>query len=208
MERVRMSGNETKARGAAIYLRKAAFVPTSVRLTNLLLSGNRSTTGSAIDSVVGIASGYDFDVSLAHVTAASNSVPTFLRAEPTYSGYGVTVTLTNTLVASATNAFVGTQGAGDGTLVIRHTRTLSHNVAALHYTQAGTPTFQAVDPLGGDPRLDASCHLQFGSAAIDAGVDAGVAMDIDGDARSDGIPDIGADEFTSSMIFVPLILKN
>lgn len=47
-----------------------------------------------------------------------------------------------------------------------------------------------VDPAGGD------YHLGPHSAAIDAGVDAGVATDQDGEARPRGCaPDIGADEF-------------
>ena len=59
-----------------------------------------------------------------------------------------------------------------------------------------------VNPSGND------YHLAEGSAAIDAGVDAGVATDIDGQSR-DASPDIGADEFVPSMqfIYLPLILR-
>jgi hypothetical protein len=42
-------------------------------------------------------------------------------------------------------------------------------------------------------------HLTVSSAARDAGVDVGVALDMDGDDRPDGvsgIPDLGADEIT------------
>jgi hypothetical protein len=38
-------------------------------------------------------------------------------------------------------------------------------------------------------------HLQFQSAAIDAGVDAEVTYDMDGQTRPYGLPDLGADEF-------------
>jgi hypothetical protein len=135
-------------------------------------------------------------LTLAHVTAADNLAPTFLRAAGPYPGRALTVTLANTLIVSATNAFVGYQWAGD--LSIRHTNTLTHNVATLHYTEGGTPTFQAINPLTGDPKLDATYHLQAGSAAIDAGVDAGVTLDIDGQVRPWGAGyDIGADEYGS-----------
>jgi hypothetical protein len=60
-----------------------------------------------------------------------------------------------------------------------------------------------VDPDGGD------YHIGSGSAAIDAGVDAGVTVDIDGDSRIDyAPPDIGADEFTTYDIYLPLVQRS
>jgi hypothetical protein len=50
-------------------------------------------------------------------------------------------------------------------------------------------------------------HLTPGSAAVDAGVDAGVVDDIDGGARPWGVgPDLGADEVVA--VFLPLVLRN
>jgi len=52
-------------------------------------------------------------------------------------------------------------------------------------------------------------HLTAGSAAIDAGVDAGVITDIDGDTRPWGAGyDIGADEFRQWYVYLPLVMKN
>jgi hypothetical protein len=52
-------------------------------------------------------------------------------------------------------------------------------------------------------------HLTVGSAAIDAGVDAGVTTDIDGDTRPQGNGyDIGADEFRQWYVYLPLVMKN
>jgi hypothetical protein len=49
-------------------------------------------------------------------------------------------------------------------------------------------------------------HLTFASAAIDEGVDAGVAVDIDGRPRPHGPGyDIGADEWESWLIYLPLV---
>jgi hypothetical protein len=129
------------------------------------------------------------------VTAADNPAPTFLRALGPYEDTELTVTLANTLIVSATNAFAANEWAGE--VSIQHSNTLTRDVTTLHHTEAGSPTFQAVNPLAGDPNLDVAYHLQAGSAAIDAGVDAGVTTDIDGEARPWGMGyDIGADEYT------------
>ena len=54
-------------------------------------------------------------------------------------------------------------------------------------------------------------HLTAGSAAIDRGVPAGVATDIDGQPRPASTPDLGADEFwpagSPKYVLLPLILK-
>ncbi len=206
IDRVRMQGNQAGSQGAAIYLDKIGTGPTTTRLTNLLLTGNRTGSTAATDSVLAVGLGYDMALTLAHVTAADNPAPTFLRAVGPRAESELTVTLTNTLIASATNAFSADQWAGE--VSIHHTNTLTHNVATLHYTEGGTPVFQAVNPLTGDPKLDATYHLQAGSAAIDAGVDAGVTTDIDGEARPWGAGyDIGADEFRQWYVYLPLVLR-
>ena len=63
----------------------------------------------------------------------------------------------------------------------------------------GDPKF--VDPANGD------YHIGSGSAAINAGVEAGLATDIDGDPRPTGTaPDIGADEFVAR-VYLPLVVR-
>jgi hypothetical protein len=67
----------------------------------------------------------------------------------------------------------------------------------------GDPGF--VEPGVGDYRLGS------GSAALDAGVDAGVTTDQDGQPRPYLLPDLGADEYwppgTMVQVFLPLLVK-
>jgi hypothetical protein len=49
-----------------------------------------------------------------------------------------------------------------------------------------------------DPKLDSQYHLSAGSPAINNGIPvAGLQYDYDGNLRSDGLPDMGADEFNA-----------
>jgi fibronectin-binding autotransporter adhesin len=124
------------------------------------------------------------------------------------SGYGVyaqyaALYLTNTIVASTTWGITNTTPVSS-TILADYTlfhNTLNHSSSGVVSTNevGGDPRF--VDPAGGD------YHLGHGSAAIDAGVDAGVTTDIDGDTRPIGpLPDIGADE-RRLYIHMPLVLR-
>jgi hypothetical protein len=198
-DRLRLQGNRASSYGAAFYFEDVRS-DNPIGCSNLILSGNSGPT------LVYISDPRTAAISMAHLTVADNPSPTFLWAE-SGGGYALTVALTNTLIVSATSAFAGDQTTG--TLVIRHTNTLTRNVTTLHQVVAGAPTFVAINPLGGDPKLDATYHLQAGSAAINAGVDAGVTTDIDGDPRPSGsLPDVGADEYRLLFAYLPLVLRN
>jgi hypothetical protein len=64
------------------------------------------------------------------------------------------------------------------------------------------------DPKFVDPLID-DYHLQFGSASIDHGVDAGVYTDLDGHPRPKGIGfDLGAYEYQNiRYLWLPVIRK-
>ena len=126
-----------------------------------------------------------------------------------YLGTSASVVLTNTILVSHTVGITvtagsaatleatlwgseawanGTNWGGDGTIV-----TSPGDIW-------GNPAF--VNPAAGD------YHLGPGSEAINAGVDAGVTTDIDGDPRPFGAaPDIGADEFVAKT-YLPLVLRS
>jgi hypothetical protein len=99
-----------------------------------------------------------------------------------YSSAGTTVTLNSTLFYANTSGDTG----GPGSIV---------NTAAI---------------TGQNPLLTADYHLNFGSPAIDAGVNAGVTTDIDGDPRPSGAGyDIGADEAAPPhRLCLPRLLRN
>jgi hypothetical protein len=114
-----------------------------------------------------------------------------------YVDYYVNLSLTNTIVASYT-------------LGITNTVPASSTVHADHtlFWANIDDGIQGTYPLAGNPAFAADgYHLDPGSAAIDAGVNAGVTIDIDGDSRPIGAGyDMGADE-RRLYIFLPLVIR-
>jgi len=120
------------------------------------------------------------------------------------SGYGVygswaTLYLTNTIVASTTWGITNTTPA-----------TTLYWVDHTLFWATFNPGIQGTNPVSGDPAfVDPAAgdyHVGQGSAAIGAGVDAGIDVDMDGDPRPLGGFDIGADE-ARMLVFVPLVLR-
>jgi len=142
---------------------------------------------------------------LLHTTLARNQGGS---GEGLYVAYTSTVALTNTVLVSHT---IGIYVSGDSN-------------AALEATLWGDGSWANVTPWAGSGTLSTgtlnlwespgfACsgggdyHLGPGSAAIDAGLEAGVTIDIDGDPRRIGaLPDIGADE-ARLRVFLPLVLR-
>jgi hypothetical protein len=118
--------------------------------------------------------------------------------------------LTNTVVAGqSVGIYAGSQASARlagtlwGTGAWADGSDFSGNVTHTNDT-SGDPAFVAPD--AGD------YHLGQTSAAIDRGLDAGVATDIDGQPRPNpvtGIPDLGADEWygSTSWIYLPLLRR-
>lgn len=210
MDRVRFQNNQAHNRGAAFFLDAAGPVTPQARLTNILFTGNSLISANPEDAVVGIDGAFtSLDVEMAHITAADNSTVTFLHTKSgNDAGDTVTVTVKNALLSFFTNAY-SAEESGGGEVVVQHDNTLTQYVTNMHQNMAGSPTFTANNPLTGDPKLSATYHLLAGSAAIDAGVDAGVIVDIDGQPRPDGAGfDIGADELYIYKVYLPGIFRN
>lgn len=152
------------------------------RLLHNTIAHNRNQ--NAYDGSVGVAYGLlvaDSTLWMTNTILVSHTVGISVTA-------GSTATLDATLWGSGAWAN-GTDWGGDGT------------IATGTVNLWGDPAF--VDPDGGD------YHIGPASAAIDAGVNAGVTDDIDGDARpQEGGYDIGADEYFVRIVHLPWVIKN
>lgn len=116
----------------------------------------------------------------------------------------VTLVLTNNLIYSHTYGVYAVPGSA---ATLYSTLFYAHSDG----DTGGAGTVTNIAPItGADPLLDADYHLQDGSPAIDAGVNVPwVVADIDGDARSEGlVPDIGADEWVWTKVYLPLVVRN
>jgi hypothetical protein len=147
------------------------------------------------------------DVRMLHTTIARNREG---NKQGVYVQDGATLWLTNTILVSHTVGIEVSEATAVLTCTLWGTGTWANDTdwagsgtiitGGLAHNQWEDPVF--VDPQGGD------YHIALGSAAIDAGVNAGVTIDIDGDTRPKGAGyDIGADEFKRN-IFLPLVVKN
>jgi len=208
MERVRIIDNQANIDGTSLYLRQIGEGPVDASLINILFAESNSRTDNSAANVMKVINWGQLDLYMVHVTAANSPVATFLYAETDYHpGDELEIFLTNTLLADFTNGFVGRE-IPDGELTIQHTYTLFDNVINQEVVNQGSPTFISSGALTGLAKLDNSYHLSYSSAAIGAGTNAGVELDIDGDERAvePKYPDIGADEYYPRL-YTPLILR-
>jgi hypothetical protein len=184
----------------------ALYYSAGVSMTNNLIARNRaaiqgSSQGGGIWTRGYAADVYRTEVDLLHNTVADNA------GEGIYLGRYTIVTLTNNIVAAHT---VGITNAAPASTTVHANYTL-FNGNSLNYGSGVTSTNEVLgdpafmNPAGGD------YHIGSTSVAKDAGVNAGVNSDIDGDPRPLGSGyDIGADEFQPDephKIYLPLILR-
>ncbi len=200
MDRVEFRDNRAGKDGAALAIRQVGANQVVVDMVNVLAAGNRLVRPEASGSTILVRGGIlgGLDVRVRHATLAENQTPGAIHLAQSGRNNAISfrATLTNTLVTSATAAFVGSHYTG--TLAIHDVNSLLYKVTNPTLASVGTPTFTNSGRVTGDPKLDANQRLQAGSAAIDAGVDTGVALDIDGGPRPAGQGyDIGADEFAA-----------
>ncbi len=165
----------------------SAFIAESViTATNNIFVKNQAQTGSAIFVSA-------TELFLGHTTIAENfgegSSALYIGPEnKTYTN----IHIANTIIVSQT---VGISVASGNTVTLE--ATLWNN--EINWIGSGTITTGTIN-LYGDPSFidpaNGDYHLNPDSIAIDAGIDAGVTTDIDGDTRPFGAGfDIGADEF-------------
>jgi len=124
------------------------------------------------------------------------------------TGYGVyiageyvTLELTNNILANHASAIVNDDPVNSA-VIVDHTLFWNNGDNGIVGTNPvyGDPVF--LDPVGSD------YHVGPGSAAVDAALDIGELLDVDGDSRPIGpAPEIGADE-ARLRVYLPLILRD
>jgi len=200
MARNTISGNTSHYDASGLYL---CYLSSPFTLTNNVVVDNQSTYRWREHRCVHIRGS---DGQMLHNTIARNDNTYGVRIED-----GAAVTLTNTILVSHT---MGITVSADSTATLEGTLWGSGSwangtdwggdgdISTGTINVWGNPAF--VNPDDGD------YHIDLSSAARDAGVDAGVTADIDGDTRPQGSGyDIGADEFSLQWdIYLPLVVKN
>jgi hypothetical protein len=147
---------------------------------------------------------------LLHTTIARN---TGGDGSGVYIDLGVTVVMTNTILVSQT---VGITVAANSTATLIGTLWGSGAWAnGTNWSGDGVIVTGTVNVFGDPGLVDPDAgdyHIGSGSAAIDAGVNAGVRMDIDNQPRPYQAPDLGADEYwppgVLKYFYLPIVLKN
>ena len=183
-----VADNRAYGRGSGLYLHGS-----SLRLLHTTIARNDSgglTAGSSVDS-----SG--IYVTKAWGTPIRPSTVMALNTILVSHTVGITVTSDNTATLEATlwgtDTWANMTDWGGAGTIITGTR-----------NYWGNPAF--VDPNAED------YHIGPGSVAIDAGIDAGVRIDIDNEPRPHQGYDLGADEYWPSgvlkRIYLPLVLGN
>jgi hypothetical protein len=175
----------------------ANFGTTSSNFVNTLFTANTAESGQGA-ALYALNQGDT--VTLRHTTIAS---PTIGGGSAVYMFSG-TLNLTNTIVASYS---IGIDNAGgsvyeDYNLFFGNTISKTGSISGGGHDVSGDPKFL-------NPGTD-DYHLITGSAAINAGVNAGVYTDLDGKFRPIGGGfDIGTYEYgTVYKIYLPLVMKN
>jgi fibronectin-binding autotransporter adhesin len=172
----------------------------SFTLTNNLVAGNHANTQGSGMCILGH-SEEPTSGRLLHTTIAHNHG----SGEGVYVGGDTTIAFTNTIIAG--HPQVGITATTGSTATLEATLWHANGVNVGGAGMILTGTVNVYD----DPAFaDATAwdyHLALSSAAIDAGVNAGVTTDRDGAPRPQGSGyDIGAYEFRG--IYLPLMLKN
>lgn len=190
-------GNSALLGGGALYAQDS-----TLSAVNSLIGGNAVTDTAACGG------GIELDGSVAHLvhtTLADNGGSTHAGVAVFH---GSTAWLTNTIITQhGTGIAVEAGSAATLEATLWGTGATANDV---DWDGAGAIVTGTINLWGPPAYLDAAgddYHIGAGSAAIDAGVDAGVLIDIERTRRVFGPPDLGADEWCTR-VFLPLALRN
>jgi uncharacterized repeat protein (TIGR01451 family) len=223
LSRNQISGNVASLAGGGMYLQESNATLNSTTIianTAIWYGGGLYLTSSAAELTNNVVADSEANIAGSGIYITASSSPQFLHNTIARStggdGSGVHVTgdssvaLLNTILVSHTvgiNVAAGSAATLQASLWGSGTWANGTDWAGQGIIATGTvnirdyPVF--VDPDTGD------YHIGADSAAVDTGVNAGVAIDIDGEARPAGAGyDIGADEYLNLMPQVTSITPN
>jgi hypothetical protein len=198
------SANSSDLEGTAVYVQGAngPFEPMA-EIVNCYLVDNPTTAKGIQGPPAGGSTLYveGTQATIVHNTLAHGSQQASFGV---YVGQGSDLVLINNIIHGF---YIGIRRVSGGTGTALSIHDLFYN-NVFHYDASG---ITVVDPVLGDPDFlgFGSYHLDSGSWAIDAGVDAGVYVDFDGDHRpwAAGF-DIGADEYPARVrVYVPFVCR-
>ena len=187
---VTMNANVALDSGTGLVVRTAPVFT----LTNNLLAGN-AASGLEIGAMGGNQTGSGL---IAHNTLIDGDTGAIVWTP-------FNVTLGNNIVMSYSVGISVSAGVLPTiALTVDHNLLWGNAIDPITGTNAITQDPRFVDPAARD------YHLKIDSPAVDAGIEAGVATDWEGDMRPQGAaPDIGADEVRQmqSYVYLPLVLR-
>jgi hypothetical protein len=187
--RSRIVGNTAAGHGGGIEVWAARL-----NMVNVVIADNHAALGNGIYL-------YESPLNALHTTIARNSGG---QGSGIFANHDLpaanTVALTNTIL---TNQTVGITATATNTVMLNGVLWYGNGT-----NTDGVGSFNVQNATMGDPAFAADgYHLTRNSEAIDHGVNAGVAIDLDGDLRPIGNgTDLGADEF-SFKVYLPLIVR-
>jgi hypothetical protein len=186
-----VTGNAVYDGGAGLFLEDA-----DAELTNCVVADNRNQSGSAGSGL----HAENASAGLMHTTWARNTGGTGGAIQVSAGSLRVT----NSVVVSHS---VGVFAAAGSTATLNGVLWYSNTTASY----AGDGSFTVNHAITGTPAFAADgYHVMTGSAAIDAGVMAGVGSDVDHEPRF-GIPDLGADEYwppgALKRVYLPVVAR-
>lgn len=197
--------------GGGIYVREPV-AGNYLEVVNSILAGNqaRGVSGNGAQLNIDYTAGSSNPAIITHVTIADDTLNPKQGIYYNGTSAGDELTILNTIIANHQDGIRNVNATGKATarymLFYGNTNNQAPGSTAFPDMTGWVPGDP--DPLFVNPSAN-DYHILADSPAVEAGTDAGITVDIDGDQRpQSGGFDIGADEFADNFyLYLPAILK-